>query len=185
MSDRLGSSSYHAGDTGGSHGDRIAHGVGGNPRHDAKGRFAAGSKAEAKEVKKLLNKPAKTFTEADRAAYAERQKHREKQRAGATYGDLPSFAQHMQHVANGPANKFYGEKAYIGSVIEHARNAGHIPGHVSDAEVKTKLVDAHRKGLLHLSRADLVGAMPLGEVQRSETTYQNASFHFVEVKPRS
>lgn len=50
-------------------------------------------------------------------------------------------------------------------------------------DFKAKLVAAHREGALRLARADLVAAMDEGLVARSETTYLNATFHFVEVEP--
>lgn len=44
---------------------------------------------------------------------------------------------------------------------------------------KQLLVEAHREGLLELSRADLTPAFDRGLVEASETAYLNATFHFV------
>ena len=51
-----------------------------------------------------------------------------------------------------------------------------------DAEAfKQRLVEAHREGLLDLSRADLVEAMSPEDVATSETSYFGATFHFVRM----
>jgi len=47
---------------------------------------------------------------------------------------------------------------------------------------KQRLLDAHRQGLLELSRADLVERMPPDDLARSETNYFDATFHFVCLK---
>ena len=49
-------------------------------------------------------------------------------------------------------------------------------------EFKQRLVDANSQSLLHLSRADLVQAMDPRMVAESETTFLNATFHFVLVE---
>ena len=46
---------------------------------------------------------------------------------------------------------------------------------------KQRLVEANSKGLLRLSRADLVSAMDPELVAESETRYLNARFHFVRL----
>ncbi len=46
-------------------------------------------------------------------------------------------------------------------------------------DFKAHLLDAHRAGTLELARADYTRAMDPGLVQRSETTWDGASFHFV------
>jgi hypothetical protein len=45
---------------------------------------------------------------------------------------------------------------------------------------KAQLVEAHRRGLLRSSRADLVAAMAPADVAASETRHQNATYHFIE-----
>lgn len=47
---------------------------------------------------------------------------------------------------------------------------------------KQRLLDAHRQGLLELSRADLVERMPADDLASSETHYFDATFHFVCLK---
>ncbi len=53
---------------------------------------------------------------------------------------------------------------------------------MSEDEFKAKLVEAHRSGLLRLSRADLTPAMAPEVVADSEVPYLNAVFHFVDLE---
>ncbi len=46
---------------------------------------------------------------------------------------------------------------------------------------KNLLVEAHRAGLLTLSRADLIPAMSQELVAASEATYLNACWHFIDL----
>ncbi len=46
-------------------------------------------------------------------------------------------------------------------------------------DFKKKLLEANRRGLLTLMRADLVGAMDPAEVAQSEINDRGATFHFV------
>lgn len=48
-------------------------------------------------------------------------------------------------------------------------------------EFKARLFQAHQDGLLELSRADLVEAMPSKDVSDSEFTHSGARFHFLRV----
>ncbi len=52
---------------------------------------------------------------------------------------------------------------------------------ISIATFKEHLIQAHRKNLLQLSRADLVEAMPQQDVAESETSYLNARYHFIRI----
>jgi hypothetical protein len=49
-------------------------------------------------------------------------------------------------------------------------------------EFKQRLVEANSRSLLHLSRADMVQAMDPQLVADSETSFLNASFHFVLIE---
>jgi hypothetical protein len=71
--------------------------------------------------------------------------------------------------------KFHRDRAFIASIYEHSRWAGHVP----IDEFKTRLVIAHRAGRIRMTRADLVGAMDVDMVERSRTPYLSAEFHFV------
>ena len=47
---------------------------------------------------------------------------------------------------------------------------------------KRRLIEAHQDGLIVLSRADLVDAMPTADVTASETLHSGARFHFVRLE---
>jgi len=69
-------------------------------------------------------------------------------------------------------------KRFIADVYDQVERDGRTGGASLD-EFKEVLVDLHRKGLVTLSRADLVAAMDPKKVRRSETTDRNATYHFV------
>lgn len=50
---------------------------------------------------------------------------------------------------------------------------------------KARAIEAHRAGLLTLSRADLVEAMPAADVRASEALYLGEQFHFVRLEPEA
>jgi hypothetical protein len=92
---------------------------------------------------------------------------------------LVDFAQAVGDAARSPeVRRFHGDRAFIGSVWEHMR-ASNLIGEMSLDEFKNNLVSAHRKQLIEIVRADLVGAMDPNEVRRSEARYDNATYHFV------
>jgi hypothetical protein len=51
------------------------------------------------------------------------------------------------------------------------------------ASFKECLAEANNARLLDLSRADLVQAMDPEDVQLSEVSYLNATFHFIRIEP--
>ena len=87
-------------------------------------------------------------------------------------------AKALQAAAGPDARRFGASKAFIGSVWRALANDPEI-ARLGEATFKRQLVEAHRRGLLVLSRADLVAAMDPGEVAASETTHQNATYHFI------
>jgi hypothetical protein len=81
--------------------------------------------------------------------------------------------------AEGPdARQFGPNKVFIGSVWR-ALAADPELAELDEAAFKRQLVEAHRRGLVILSRADLVAAMDPSEVAASEITHQNATYHFI------
>jgi hypothetical protein len=56
-----------------------------------------------------------------------------------------------------------------------------LPHERDPAAFKDRLLQAHRAGLLALSRADLVEAMDPREVESSEIRYMGATFHFLNL----
>jgi hypothetical protein len=92
---------------------------------------------------------------------------------------LADFAAAVRDAARGPSVvRFHDDRAFIASVWEQMRGRRPI-GDMPLAEFKQRLVAAHQRRLLRITRADLVGAMDPSEVERSEARYQDATFHFV------
>jgi hypothetical protein len=95
---------------------------------------------------------------------------------------LADFAAAVRAAARRPTvTRFHDDRAFIGSVWEHMLEDGQAGG-MSLAEFKSRLIAAHRGGLLRITRADLVGAMDPDELERSEARYQDATFHFVALE---
>ena len=72
-------------------------------------------------------------------------------------------------------HRFGGNKVFISALYDR------LGGKMSLETSKSRLVDAHRAGLLSLNRADLVEAMPAGAVNRSQINLFNGrvEYHFV------
>jgi hypothetical protein len=91
--------------------------------------------------------------------------------------DLGAFSTKVIQVALTPqCKKFHGDRAFIGSVKQLGFSQ------MPRAKFDSMLIEAHRKGLLRLTRADLVGAMDPNDVRNSEVTWQNTSFNFVSLE---
>jgi hypothetical protein len=76
------------------------------------------------------------------------------------------------------ARRFGPDKVFIASVWESlARDPELRP--LGEAGFKHLLVEAHRRGLLALSRADMVAAMDPEDVAASETRHLSATYHFI------
>jgi hypothetical protein len=95
--------------------------------------------------------------------------------------DLDSFATAVKELARASDERFGRHKVFIAPVWERAR-ANATLRELSESEFKAKLIDAHRAGLLRLSRADLTPAMSREMVAASEVPYLNAVFHFVDLE---
>jgi hypothetical protein len=91
--------------------------------------------------------------------------------------DEGSFASLVKDVAHdvGPDGRFGSQKVFISAIWDQL----HDRVDITLDELKQRLLDANRHGLLSLARADLVGAMDPSIVARSEIADANASFHFV------
>jgi hypothetical protein len=94
--------------------------------------------------------------------------------------DLTAFARTVRALAaNSPArDRFHDNKVFIAPLWRSSQRELGFP-RLSLLEFKRLLVEANSQNLLHLSRADLVQAMDPQLVADSETTYLNATFHFV------
>jgi hypothetical protein len=96
---------------------------------------------------------------------------------------IDTFARQVHALAAATTDgRFGSNKIFIARLWDHWGDRW--PGDRPPLEqFKRMLVDAHRKDLLTLSRADLVAAMDPADVARSETRYETAEFHFVLIEP--
>lgn len=97
--------------------------------------------------------------------------------------DLPAFAETVRALVrtSPPEDRFHDNKVFIAAVWRASQREPGFP-RLTLPEFKARLVEANRDGLLRLSRADLVQAMDPARVAESETTYLNATFHFVLIE---
>lgn len=92
--------------------------------------------------------------------------------------DLPAFAKIVIEAAKSEkAVTWHGDRSFISTVWEAVDPQSRM--RCSIEQFKARLVDAHRKGLIQMTRADLVGAMKDALVRESETHIGQASFHFI------
>jgi len=95
--------------------------------------------------------------------------------------ELPNFAESISRAArNSQTGRFGDNKVFISEIWRAFQARDDFDG-LSLQEFKERLVEAHRRRLLELSRADLVERMDPREVAESETKYMDATFHFVRV----
>jgi hypothetical protein len=94
--------------------------------------------------------------------------------------DLDAFAETVRALAfRSPAeDRFYDNKVFIAALWRTSQREPNFP-RLTLPEFKARLVEANARHLLHLSRADLVQAMDPRAVAESETSYLNATYHFV------
>jgi hypothetical protein len=94
--------------------------------------------------------------------------------------DLDAFAATVQVLAahSPPQDRFHDNKVFIAALWRASQGEPNFP-RLTLGEYKQRLVEANARNLLRLSRADLVQAMDPHLVAESETTYLNATFHFV------
>lgn len=91
--------------------------------------------------------------------------------------DLPAFARAVLAAArHRETRRFTDEKAFIDSVWQRVA-ARH--GAMDLPAFKAQLLEAHRRGLLVLSRADLTQLIDPSDLAASEITADGAAFHFV------
>jgi hypothetical protein len=96
--------------------------------------------------------------------------------------DLPSFAAAVRAAARDSETGWFGDhKVFVSHVWERARSRPELHGMDLDA-FKRQIVEANARGLVSLSKADLVHLMDPRDVKRSETHGRNAVFHFVRVE---
>jgi hypothetical protein len=101
--------------------------------------------------------------------------------SAARDGGLPKFVETISRTArNSQSGRFGDNKVFISQIWRAFQDRDDFDG-LSLQEFKERLVEAHRRRLLELSRADLIERMDPREVAESETKYMDATFHFVRV----
>ena len=94
-------------------------------------------------------------------------------------GELTTFAGDTLAAARGTKTGWFGDnKVFISQVWNHLRAQREFAT-TTLARFKERLVEAHRRRLLELSRADLVERMDARDVAESETKYLDGVFHFL------
>jgi hypothetical protein len=92
---------------------------------------------------------------------------------------LTRAASKIARAAASPTARTFGpNKVFIVSVWESLATDPELRS-LGEAGFKALLVDAHRQGLIALSRADLVAAMDWRDVAASEVRHGNATYHFI------
>ena len=95
--------------------------------------------------------------------------------------DLPAFAAAVLDAAPDCPTGWSGDDLVL---ISHLWN--HVKDRFPDfSGFKEKLLAANRDRLLSLSRADLVQALDPQDVRDSETSFMNATFHFLKIRKRN
>jgi hypothetical protein len=94
--------------------------------------------------------------------------------------DLPAFAATVRALAGSspPQDRFHDNKVFIAPLWRASQREPSFP-RLSLPDFKRRLIEANAQHQLHLSRADFVQAMDPHLVAESETTHENATFHFV------
>jgi hypothetical protein len=98
----------------------------------------------------------------------------------ATASTLEHVVEKVRRASAGSGVRRYGpEKVFIASVWEVLSGDAEIAA-LGEQGFKDVLAEAHRRGLVTLSRADLVAAMDPRDVAASEIRHQNATYHFIQ-----
>lgn len=94
--------------------------------------------------------------------------------------DLHEFAQRVTEAARSAETGRWHGAVFISHVWNTLRARGDVG--ITFEKFKRRLIEAHQKDLIELSRADLVEAMPTADVTESETVHSGARFHFVRLE---
>ena len=101
--------------------------------------------------------------------------------SAASPGSSPGTIEKILSVARAPGTSRFGDgKAFIGSVWQRLSTDPDVR-ELGEVGFKRLLVEAHQRGDLTLSRADLVSAMDPDDVAASETRHLNATYHFIQI----
>jgi hypothetical protein len=100
--------------------------------------------------------------------------------ARAAPSTLEPLIEKVRRASAGSGVRQYGpEKVFIASVWEALASDPEIAA-LGEQGFKDVLAEAHRRGLITLSRADLVAAMDPRDVAASEIRHHNATYHFIQ-----
>lgn len=95
--------------------------------------------------------------------------------------ELTTFASNTLRAALGTQTGRFGDnKVFISQVWNHLQARREFAA-MTLAQFKERLVEAHRRQLLELSRADLVERMDAQDVAESETRYLDGVFHLLRI----
>jgi hypothetical protein len=98
----------------------------------------------------------------------------------AAASTLEHVVEKVRRASDGAGVRQYGPgKVFIASVWEALASDAEIAA-LGEQGFKDVLAEAHRRGLIALSRADLVAAMDPRDVARSEIRHHNATYHFIQ-----
>lgn len=98
----------------------------------------------------------------------------------AVSSTLEHVVEKVRRASAGAGVRQYGpEKVFIASVWEVLAGDAEIAA-LGEQGFKDVLAEAHRRGLVTLSRADLVAAMDPRDVAASEIRHHNATYHFIQ-----
>jgi hypothetical protein len=97
---------------------------------------------------------------------------------GSQPGGLEEFARRVREAAGRARTGVFGDRKVFISALWRDLSSRGTGGNID--QFKQRLVEANRRGLLRLYRADLVEQMDPAEVAASATRYLDATFHFVE-----
>ena len=94
---------------------------------------------------------------------------------------MTTFAADTLRLAGETQTGWFGDnKVFISQVWNHLRGQREFAA-MTLAQFKERLVEAHRRRLLELSRADLVERMDAHDVAESETRYLDGVFHMLQI----
>jgi len=98
--------------------------------------------------------------------------------------NLEEFARRVLEVAaTAPTGQHGTEKIFISHIWRHFCEHGFAEG-MTEAEFKSRLLDANRANYLTLSQEDLPSLVSSDDINASATPYLNATFHYVRIQRR-
>lgn len=98
-----------------------------------------------------------------------------------TPADLTGFARQIQELACQSATGRFGEnKVFLSHLWNHFQREPSRDG-ITREEFNGRLLEANRRNLITLSRADLISEMDPADVEASEISLPHTTFHFIRI----